>query len=1637
MKQEIETALIERVVERVQDRVEPDHALQAESFVRLYYRWAPAADLQRSSELDLYGAALAHWNLARERLPGDTKVHVYNPLFEQHGWQSTHTAVDLVTDDMPFLVDSVTMELARLGYGIHFMTHPVMRMRRDADGMLLDVLDAEGERGDGAAAGDGGATILESVLHVEVDRETDPERLRDLGERLRGVIGEVRAVVEDWPQMRERVHESVEELAGTSAPVSAEEIRETQAFLRWLEDAHFTFLGARDYDLVGGGEGAELQAVEGSGLGILRRTDPGNRSGSFAKLSPAARALAQDATLLVLTKANSRATVHRSSYLDYIGVKRFDGEGRVVGERRIIGLYTTRAYRERPEETPVVRGKVQYVLARTGFPPAGHDHKALVEILATYPRDELFQIPAEELFETAMGILALGERQRVRLFLRRDAFGRFLSCLVYIPRDRFNTDARERVAGVLRDALDATHLDWSLLLSESVLARIHYILHVAPGASLELDQAAVEQQIVAVTRSWSDDLRDALIEELGEEHGNELVRRYGDAFPPAYRADWVARSAVADIRRAEDIIAAGSGVGMTLYRPLEAHAGLLRAKLFSSEAPIALSDVLPIFENMGARVVDERPYEVRPRGAAALWIYDFGFRSDSAGELDTGEVREICQEAFIGIWRGRYENDGLNRLTLSCRLTAREVTILRAISKYLRQAGTPFSDQYIVRALTGHAGIGRLLVALFVARFDPRRRDASQAERLVSEIEKAIDAVPSLDEDRILRDHLSVLRAMTRTDYFQPGADGEPKPRLSFKLDPSELAMLPKPRPRFEIFVYSPRTEGVHLRGGKVARGGLRHSDRREDFRTEILGLMKAQMVKNAVIVPVGAKGGFVVKRPPVAAGREALREEVIACYRTFIGGLLDLTDNIVDGKVVPPHAVVRYDDDDPYLVVAADKGTATFSDIANGISASYGFWLGDAFASGGSCGYDHKRMGITARGAWESVKRHFRELGTDIQTSDFTVVGVGDMSGDVFGNGMLLSRHIRLVGAFNHMHIFLDPVPNPDASFAERLRLFEREGSSWSDYDPACISEGGGVFERTAKAIELSPAARVALGVEDETLAPDELIRALLRAPVDLLWNGGIGTYVKAATETHADVGDKANDGVRVNGGELRCRVVGEGGNLGLTQRGRVEYALAGGRVNTDAIDNVAGVNCSDHEVNLKILLDSIVADGDMTTKQRNELLVEMTEDVGAHVIRDSYAQTQALSLAVRQAPPMLDQHARLMRSFEQHGVLDREIEYLPGEKQLEERKAAGVGLTSPELAVLLAYTKIMLFDALLDRTLPEDPFWSRELERYFPPPLPERYHDQIAAHRLRREIVATRVTNDLVDRAGITFAFRLAEETGASPARIACAFTIASEVFGAREVWAQVEALDNRVEAQTQMAMLLEARKLVERASRWLLHNHRALDVAPTIEHYAGGAAQLSAALPGVLERSDRESLEEMAARLQQAGVPADLALRVAGMSALFSALDIVAVVTSTGLPFDVVAGGYFRLGERLSLNWLRERILELPRGDRWQTLARSALRDDLLTLQRTLTATVLTASPSGASPEESIESWSVAHARELGRCSGVIADVRASRTVDLTTLSVALREVRNLVEATAAAVGSAAGSNGSAAATAEAAA
>jgi glutamate dehydrogenase len=1385
-------------------------------------------------------------------------------------------------------------------------------------------------------------------------------------------------------------------------------VAESRAFLQWLVKDNLTLLGYRCHELVTERGEDTLRLVPGTGLGVLRETDQEKASASFAALPPAARALARASVpIIVVTKANTRSTVHRPGYTDYIGVKRYDARGNVIGEHRFLGLFTSAAYAARVAETPLLRGKVEAIAQRAGLAPGGHLAKALQHILETYPRDELFQISDDDLYETALGILALGERHRLRLFIRRDPFDRFVACLIYVPREWYSTELRVKFQRILLEAFAGTSADFNAQLGETALARIHFLVRTAPGQIPPFDRKEVESKLAAAARRWDDQLRDALIDAEGEARGSELFKRWGGAFPPDYRERTSPRAAVGDLHRFAQLTAAAP-LALALYRPLGAAPNVLGFKAYRRGDPIVLSDSLPMLEHMGARVLGEQNDTIGT-GEAAISIHDFDLQAQVAEDVDFDALARNFEDTFGRVFRGEVENDDFNRLVLRAGLNADEIVVLRAYAKYLKQIGFALSQGTIESTLATHPRIARMLVALFKLRFDPAARDEAAAVSQTNAIEAALDKVSVLSEDRVLRQLLALIQATLRTNFWRTGVghSGAPGPRrtfVSFKFDCSLVPGLPEPKPLYEIFVYSPRFEGIHLRGGKVARGGLRWSDRPEDFRTEVLGLVKAQMVKNTVIVPVGSKGGFVLKKAPPATERDAYMKEGIACYQDFLRGLLDLTDNLAGTQVVPPPQVVRVDGDDPYLVVAADKGTATFSDYANAISKEYGHWLGDAFASGGSVGYDHKAMGITARGAWESVKRFFREMGIDTQTTDFTVAGIGDMSGDVFGNGMLLSRHIKLVAAFDHRHIFIDPTPDAASSFAERERLFKLPRSSWADYDTKLISPGGGIWSRSEKSIPLSPQARAALGTSSERLTPTELLTAILKAPVDLLYNGGIGTYIKASTETHADVGDRANDALRINGRDLRAKVLAEGGNLGVTQRGRIEAALAGVRINTDAIDNSAGVDTSDHEVNIKILLGLAISDGELTEKQRNVVLAGMTDDVAALVLRDNYFQTQALSVVGRMSAQFLDQEMRFIRYLERIGQLNRAIEYLPTEEEAAERKARGLGLTNPERAVLLAYSKMWLFDEFLASDLPEDPWIGTALARYFPQQLREKFGSYIPRHPLKREIVATHVVNSMINRVGSTFVHRLADMTGMKPAQVVRAYLATREVFGHVALWQQVEALDNKVDDKIQSEMLIEEGWLTARATTWFLRSRRLSDpMEQTFNRFRPVVEALRTRVEPQAASSPR------AAAWIAAGVPAALAQRVASADGLYAALDIAEIAEAVGRDFGQVSDVHVGVGTRLGLAKLRHQIDALPSDSYWQALAKAALGDDLASLQRSIAQSVFTGGE--GDPTQLMAAWEARNSTGLERAQRLLGELGEAKGADLAMLSVALRELRNL--------------------------
>jgi len=1582
---------------------------------RFFHRLAPA-ELAGREEEQRAAMAASMSELSAGREGGRAAIRILNPTLEAGGWTIRQTVVQVVTDDMPFLVDSVLGEVARQRLGVHQLLHPQLVVE-EATGDVVDVdpQDAvEGQR-------------VESWIYVEVDRVPDEEDREELRRGLERVLADVRRAWQDWGTMRQRARAIVAQLEiGPPRSVDPAEVSSTVDFLSWIDDHHFTYLGYRSYDLVDTGDELALQAVPGSGLGILRE---GPEAAAPTVLRPEAARTARDPQLLTVTKANTRATVHRAVPLDYIGIRRFDDRGTVIGEHRFLGLFTQSAYAESTQRLPIVGAKVKQVLAESGFAPDSHSGKDLISVLEAYPRDELFQAPVEHLAATAGDVVRLLERPAAKAYVRPDEFGRFVSALVYLPRDRYNTANRLRVQKLLEETYGGELADYATRVGDGPLAQLHFVITVPRGVDLpQVDEQEFQQRLASVTRTWVEGLSDAVAAHVEDEGvTGDLVARYADAFPEAYKEDFDGEAAYLDLQRLGELHGSDASARPHVYRAEGEAATERRLKVYRSEE-MSLTHVLPVFADLGLEVTVQRPYELdgSDDDGSSDYIYDFGLRAGSESVWTGGEHRteeEVAaafEDAFTAVWGGAAESDTLNSLVLTAGLDWRRVVILRTLVRYLRQVGT-FSLDYLEEALVGNPAIARLLIELFEARFDPDAEGADRETRtreVGEEIARALDEVASLDQDRILRGLAAVVQAALRTNFYQHGEDGEPKAWVSLKLLPRELDLLPEPRPAFEIWVYAPRVEGSHLRFGPVARGGLRWSDRREDFRTEVLGLVKAQMVKNAVIVPTGSKGAFFPKDlPDAAADREAWLEEGKAAYRTFISGMLDVTDDRVGTDIQPPARVVRHDGDDPYLVVAADKGTATFSDIANGVARDYGFWLDDAFASGGSAGYDHKGMGITARGAWESVKRHFRELGLDTQSEEFTVVGVGDMSGDVFGNGMLLSEQIRLVAAFDHRHIFLDPDPDAAASYAERARLFELPRSSWADYDTSLISEGGGVYPRTQKAIPVSAQVRERLGLQEgvTSLTPHELLRGILQAPSDLLWNGGIGTYVKASTETDAQIGDRANDPIRVDGKDLRARVVGEGGNLGLSQRGRIEAATHGVHVNTDAIDNSAGVDTSDHEVNIKIALTPLVQGEELSLEERDELLASMTEEVGRKVLRHNYDQNVLIGNGRHQREVMATVHQRLIRHLGEHAGLDPELEFLPDEAEWARRERAGTGLTSPEFSVLVAYAKLGLKTELIETELADDPALVDTLMHYFPEPLRARAEAQILDHPLRRQIVVNEIANAMVNRGGVSFSFRAQEETGATVAQIARAFHVVRSVFALGDFTAAVEALDNEVPTDVQTELYLEVRRLLDRATRWFLNN-RSLSTGmdEEIRRFAEPVQALLPQLEVLLQGQERERWSARAQWARDNGIPEELAQAYASLLDSYSLLDVAELAGEIDRDVEEVAEIYFGVSEAFRIDDLLTHVSHLPREDRWSSLARGALRDDLYGVMRGLTRTVVERTDTEGSEDslERVRDWMSENREALVRTSQVLRTVSGMSQPDLAPLSVALRTLRGLV-------------------------
>ena len=1594
------SVILSNVAQLIQQKVPAATAPLVNQFAELLYNNISTLDLDHRNDSDMYGATLSLWNALNDHQDDKPVIKVFNPQVSKNGWKSSHTIIEIIVRDMPFLVDSVRIALSRLNLTPHLMLNSPIKIIRDKSKNISQLSSAVDTKFK--------STSIETVFFIEIDRQNDAAVLENITKELHSVVSDIAVTVNDWKPMQSRLRDVIDEVKKAKLPCSKAEHNESVDFLEWMLADNFTLLGYRSYNVKTLKGDMALSADVKSSLGLMNQYD-GTKERLISALSESAREIALGDNLLILTKTNAKSRVHRPAHLDYIGVKRFDDKGNVIGEERFVGLFGSAYYTNSALDLPLIKSKVAGVCNDSGYAKGTHAYKALINILETYPRDEILQSSPAELLQNVMGIFQMQERDYSGLFMRRDAFDRFYSCMVYVPRERYNTALRINTQKLLQEALGSTEeVEFTTFFSESAQARTHYIVRVN-STKADINVKEIEKNLNHAARSWDDNLADALNSHKGEAKGKALSRKYA-SFPQAYKDEVLPGTAIVDIEKLE-ALSADNKLEMLFYQPQEedANSRFVKLKLFHSGEPLHLSDVLPMLENFGLRVIGESPYAVRTASGEVCWILDFSMLLTGKGKFNLEVVQSLFQDAFAKVWAGQLEDDGFNRLILGAELGGREVSILRAYAKYERQIGGTFSQSYIEDTYARYPSIAEQLISLFNLRFSPAKKLNQKAiDKVLANIESSLDNVANLDDDRIIRRFVEMINATIRTNYFQPHAETGEKSYISFKIVPSQISDVPLPVPAFEIFVYSPQVEGVHLRGGKVARGGLRWSDRREDFRTEVLGLVKAQQVKNTVIVPVGAKGGFVCKQLP-SGDRNAIFEAGKECYRTFIRGLLDITDNIVAGEIVPPLNVVRHDEDDAYLVVAADKGTATFSDVANAISEEYNFWMGDAFASGGSVGYDHKAMGITAKGAWESVKRHFREMDIDCQTTDFTCIAIGDMAGDVFGNGMLLSKHIRLQAAFNHMHIFIDPNPDAASSYVERERLFNLPGCTWEDYNKDLISEGGAIFSRSAKSIKLTPQIKKMIGTQKQSMSPIDLMQAILKMQVDLLWNGGIGTYVKGSKETHLEVGDRANDGLRINGAELNAKIVGEGGNLGLTQLGRIEFAAKGGRINTDAVDNAGGVDCSDNEVNIKILLNGLVQSGDLTVKQRNKILYDMTDEVGHIVIEDCYRQTHSLSITELRGGSQLKEQARFIHEIERSGKLDRGLEFIPSDEEIAERLALSKGLTRPELSVLLAYSKMILKEELVCPEITDNEYHQSLLIEAFPKQLQEKYSEQMQEHPLRAEIIATKLANNIGNDMGFNFVNRMKEETGATTAEIANCYAMSSAVFELSDVWTQISDLDNKLSTSIQTEMLFQLRRTVRRATRWFLrHRNKALNIAESIEFYHATFAALSSKITSFMVEEEAAQLKRVENDLIKAGVPAEVALRISLLSTLFSAMDLAEISQSDDRSIDLVTDLYFKLGARLELHWFLDQITSQPVSNHWQALARASFREELDWQQRSLTSVILSGCKASTDVDEMLEAWFESSAQPLERWQHILAEFRMGQTHEFAKFSVALREL-----------------------------
>jgi glutamate dehydrogenase len=1582
-------------------------AKEFSAFVKIFYSENQNHDFLNYSVEELCNAARLSFDFFVSKKSDESKIRICNPTIEKNGFESPYSLLDIVNQDMPFLVDSTVAYLDKCGIRVRNIIHPIYSVNRSQDGKLEKISAAESSK-------------QESVIQLHLDKITSESDIAILQENIGKILKNIALVVSDWKSMLELIQKASDQT--NNAKKISEETNEIKEFLSWLEDGNFILLGAVEFDIreVKKGE-YSLVEVKDSGLGIFRSEHeefrPEVMNLSFEEVGDS---VANPYVIEVL-KSRYRSRIHRIANAERIRVQKISATGEVIGEFRFIGLFTSSTYYKSTNSIPLIRGKIARVIADSGYIKGGHNYKDLISTLESYPRDELFQISAEDLLKNATGIVAICGRSQVRFFARKDKFNRFVSCLIFTPRDHSNSELRDKIKNYLAEVYHGEIADSFAQITDSNLARLHVIIRTNKGIP-QVDELTVERRITKMTKVWSDDLLEAIRASFGDKKQVSLFAKYKNGFSVSYINRFDPKRAAIDISRIEECLEKNR-VLFNLYKSSE---GITELKIFSPEKELILSAIMPILESFGFNVIQEHTYTVNAeedekiRSRKKVWIHYFHLNLSKSGHKFSEKIRLNFEKTISLIWQEVAQVGFLNRLIIAADMHWKQVHTLRAYSKYLYQTGFRYSEPHIADILVRYCDLSKLLVELFEAKFDPFLKITSterqeRIEQIAAQIDSSLNQVQDITDDTLIRRFFAVIKATLRTNYYQSAKDGSGfKGYLSFKFDCKKVPSLPLPVPHAEIFVYSSRVEAIHLRGGKVARGGLRWSDRGEDFRTEILGLMKAQTTKNAVIVPVGSKGGFVLKHDLTGLGRDEIQKEGIECYKTFLRGLLDITDNVVNGVIEHPRDLVLHDAPDPYLVVAADKGTATFSDIANAISAEYNFWLGDAFASGGSVGYDHKKMGITAKGAWISVMRHFREMGIDTQSQDFTCIGIGDLAGDVFGNGMLLSPHIKLVAAFNHLHIFLDPSPDAARSFVERERIFNLPRSSWLDYDQSLISKGGGVFERGAKSIKISPEIKAVLAIAEDELAPSDLIRAILKAPLDLLWNGGIGTYVKSVDESNQEVSDRANDVLRINGNELRCRVVGEGGNLGFTQKGRIEYALSGGRINSDAMDNSAGVDCSDHEVNIKIALTSALRSKKITLEERNKILEAMTDEVSHLVLRDNHLQTQAISIAFAQGVAAITDQSQFLDRLEKSGLLNRKIEFLPSKKEIDKRQNDKIGLTRPELCVMLAYSKMDIYNQILNSDLVKDGYFEQELFAYFPKIMREKFSGEIKSHQLRNEIIATQITNFVVNRIGITFISQISQDSGFAVSEVVKNFIIACDSFRLREVWEEIENLDGNLDANTQMQMFLAPSKLLERSVMWLLRNRVKGDVAAVIARFQKIADELSDVLSQVLAQASQESYKRKIEKYHPHKVSRKLAGKIAAMDPVASAFDIAEISAASSFDLKTIAKIYFAVGNRFSLKWLRSRLNNMSLEGHWQKLSSKTILEDFYSYQMRIAKEIVDFSCDDQNLCEinSLDNWIKKSDFLVERFDNFIADFKAQPNVDLAMFVVALNRLKPLV-------------------------